>query len=726
MALVVVALVAVNGASALAQVKEGVEGGDAGEVGSSGEFGAQAVVRGEVASGGGVEPTQAVTVVEMSQRVQAAGELKGVMREVPGVRAVSIGATGAFSTLSLRGADAQHTRVLWDTVRLDGAGGQGFDLSTVPLSLLDRVEVYRGATPTWLGGGGLGGALRLVPVTADGSSVGGPTLGGAVGVGSWGYRSVQAQAAAPSFLGGGWLTSAGWTRSEGDFRYTLDETPLTVGDGREVRRQNGDVLQVHGMVQGDQAVAGGRLRVSAWGVERTGGVPGPAIQPTLHTRRTRTRLMTSVGWSTLDAASVPPGEVDRERDQVEVQITGSSERHRFTDRFGEIGLGRQVTDDWTHTTQFRLAAKRWLGTESRSVERDGAVALQSVVVLDGGQEWFVPSDALAVADTGRSSRQRLGLGLETPVHVRLPREMLLMFRPSVRVEGVWSRLEGLAYGGGVGGADSEGVRTDQVWPTFRLAGLLAKSSQKSSKKTSKWSLTASTTTGRRAPTLTELFGDRGFLVGDAALSPERATGVDLGWIYQMERSRWSFREEVRGFAMWTEDLIRYVRTSQFQAVPQNVSRARSYGAEMGIRLAWRDRGGMGYRGSGSRGGERILWSGSWTWMRAEDLTLDRVLPLTPVLRGYRRLEGVVFRSPEGELRVYGDAFYLGANFADAANLVRLDARTRFGAGIAVDWRCLQGTVSVEDIADSRGQDIVGFPLPGRSVFVRVGVDGCGE
>ena len=66
--------------------------------------------------------------------------------------------------------------------------------------------------------------------------------------------------------------------------------------------------------------------------------------------------------------------------------------------------------------------------------------------------------------------------------------------------------------------------------------------------------------------------------------------------------------------------------------------------------------------------------------------------------------------------VFGDVTHVGSNFVDGSNLVVVGARTHFGAGIAVSlWRdAIEASVAVRDIADARGFDMLGFPLPGRS------------
>ncbi|RLB46568.1 MAG: hypothetical protein DRJ42_27395, partial [Deltaproteobacteria bacterium] len=239
------------------------------------QFGATATVEVPMAAGSELDPTTAATTIELDERHRQEESLAQVLRESPGARALSLGALGSFSTLSLRGAGGEHTRVLFDTMPL-GRAGEAFDLSTIPVSTLDRVEVYRGGAPVRLGAGAVGGVLRLVPRVGERER-------GEVGVS---YGSFDTRAARISGSSGGLdgrpsiTTAAGIDGTDGDFLYEEDLTPLTPGDEREVRRQNGEVDRGYGLAHLRADVGGGTIAATGFGFGRTGGVPGPAAQPT--------------------------------------------------------------------------------------------------------------------------------------------------------------------------------------------------------------------------------------------------------------------------------------------------------------------------------------------------------------------------------------------------------------------------------------------------------------
>jgi hypothetical protein len=63
-----------------------------------------------------------------------------------------------------------------------------------------------------------------------------------------------------------------------------------------------------------------------------------------------------------------------------------------------------------------------------------------------------------------------------------------------------------------------------------------------------------------------------------------------------------------------------------------------------------------------------------------------------------------------------DLEQVSATFADPANLVALPDRVRLGAGVVVDLaEHAELALTVRDLFDARGLDLLGAPLPGRAV-----------
>ncbi len=633
-------------------------------------LGARAEAQGPADRAQAADPTATVSVVEVDPDAGAQATLDALVLEVPGARARRTGAYGAPSLLSIRGAEPRHNVVLLGDVPLDGVDDGGLDLSTIPAAQLERVEVWRGGAPAWWSAGAVGGVVRLVPREPRATGVAASAT-----VGSFGLFGAQVSGtAAPHGARGVRATAvAGVTESEGDFPYLDDRgTRLDPRDDVERRRTNGRLTQSFGLLRLRAPALGGALDLVAVGLGRAGGVPGHALRPTTATRRTLARALVAASWTRASrgADGVRTG-------RVQLALAASHERARFTDREAQTGLLPRATDDRLTRASLRVAGERrlrdWLALTG--------VATYRLEALD-------PADALARAPNQPSVRHTGALALEAPLRF-LPAKAALTVRPSVRVEIARASLASIRA------EDApEPVTRDFLVPTARLGAELAPA---------RWlSLSAAASLGARLPTMVELFGDRGWLASAVTLRPERGLGAELGVRARLAQGPLRVRGEVHAFWREDRDFIRYTRTSQFQAVAQNIDAARTRGLEFALdaRLA-----------------RHITVVSAITLQESLDLTLDRALPLRPAVQLYARASGRVPPfGPLASIEPWVDVAHVGAVAADPANLAQIPARTVFGCGLAIASRTRDAVlaVSVADLADARGQDLLGFPLPGRT------------
>jgi outer membrane receptor protein involved in Fe transport len=110
-------------------------------------------------------PVGAVSAVEEDEieRLQP-GSLLEVLDDIAGVRAFSTGGPGGRSFLSIRGGEPNFTLVLVDGMKLNdptNSRGGGFDFFAIEPSLVDRVEVSRGAVSAVHGSDALSGAVNI-------------------------------------------------------------------------------------------------------------------------------------------------------------------------------------------------------------------------------------------------------------------------------------------------------------------------------------------------------------------------------------------------------------------------------------------------------------------------------------------------------------------------------------------------------------------------------------
>jgi vitamin B12 transporter len=103
----------------------------------------------------------AVHVVDTRAQRGRAADLGDVLGREQGVAVRRAGGLGSQSRFSLNGLYDNQIRFFLDGVPL-ALAGYPFGVADVPVSLVDRVEIYRGVVPIRLGADALGGAVNLV------------------------------------------------------------------------------------------------------------------------------------------------------------------------------------------------------------------------------------------------------------------------------------------------------------------------------------------------------------------------------------------------------------------------------------------------------------------------------------------------------------------------------------------------------------------------------------
>jgi iron complex outermembrane receptor protein len=217
----------------------------------------------------------------------------------------------------------------------------------------------------------------------------------------------------------------------------------------------------------------------------------------------------------------------------------------------------------------------------------------------------------------------------------------------------------------------------------------------------------------RVPTLGEVYGVSGTIHGNPGLAPETGVTEDFGVRAQTRHGGElpSAYVDAFVFARWADGLIGYERTGQGFITPYNVGAARVVGAEVltGVVLTPFVRAEV----AATALDPRETSSGRTT---VNDVLpfRSRLITAPRVRADWRRRSRDGLSGAGGEVR----ALYQSSRYVDPAGLgvigqqatVDVEGYVSFFDGLLT----LRGHIA--DLFDATRTDIVGYPLPGRSVY----------
>ena len=642
---------------------------------------------------GGRDPS-ALPFVLRGERLRSPGvSLPELLTRVPGVEPLRTGGSGDLATVRVRSASSAQTPVYLAGVRLNDELTGVVDLSALPVWLLDRVEVYRGAAPAGVGEPGLGGAVLLEPELPDGERVFARLTAGSFG---YGEAAVATAVGRPEAA----VLVAGRRQSEvGDYTYRDDGgTRFDPSDDFTTTRQ-------HAAVETHDAWAIARLRwsgpargslvVFANAFARSAELPGLLVLPATQAQATVERL--AAGAS---ARLACPGADLALRCTLGVEFGVLASRYRLEDPGRELGLGAPRVDDLALRMSPRLSAAVSpvdaldvavglriepvrleaddLRAERRSLSVDLAARLRPLPPLELSAAGTVGCDATR-ATRARVEEDRPCTSPTATARVAARLQVASEPRGEAVLDAAAARDVASGAPGGAGALRGE------------LAVVLGG--------------------GRyvRIPTLAELHGTGASIRGNPELSPETGVAVDLGVVASIRGAWVDCWAQVAGYARFARDLIAYRRSSQGVLRPYNDDSARVVGVEVAAGATFFD---------------ALQLELVATAIDARDTsegaaTEGFVLPLEPRLRLAPALEVRVPLPSAGrdQLRVRASYAHRGERTADPAGLVVLPAEGDLDVEVAVALldQSFALRARLENALAQRSFDLVGYPLPGRAV-----------
>lgn len=121
----------------------------------------ETVVYGKTETAAARELSVKAEILDMKQVHALPVNISELMNRSAGIRIRQTGGLGSATDVNLNGFSGKSIRYFKDGIPMDYLG-EGFSLSSVPVNMLERVEIYKGVLPVSLGADALGGAVNLI------------------------------------------------------------------------------------------------------------------------------------------------------------------------------------------------------------------------------------------------------------------------------------------------------------------------------------------------------------------------------------------------------------------------------------------------------------------------------------------------------------------------------------------------------------------------------------
>lgn len=119
------------------------------------------VVSGKSATRRVIEQAYQVASVSTQDLFNSTTDAKAVMNRISGVRIQEDGGLGSNINFTLNGFSGDQVKFFMDGIPMDNFGSS-LGLGDLPVNLIERIDVYKGVVPVWLGTDALGGAVNIV------------------------------------------------------------------------------------------------------------------------------------------------------------------------------------------------------------------------------------------------------------------------------------------------------------------------------------------------------------------------------------------------------------------------------------------------------------------------------------------------------------------------------------------------------------------------------------
>ncbi len=619
------------------------------------------------ALGDAITPSAAglVTVVDLEDE-PGQRDLAEILGRTAGFQVRRYGGLGFAAVPSLRGSSAAQIRIFIDGLPLNDAQSGTVDLSLLPVERFSQANIHRGVLPGGLGGMGGAGAVNLITKTKANGLDAGVFMGGFGNLGgrlTWGLSNDDETRSV--------LLMAHGRRADNDYEY-LDhnQTFDTATDDTTRLRKNAWFEEWGLWGSGNMEAGPVKLQASGGWFRKDGGRPGPINYPS-------------------ESATV---RMDRADGQLNVRLPGQISLEMATARVQQFLFDPNTEIDNGFSGDIRSLSTDLTGRLSWSPSiylADSAENILSRVDLVAGVErrnqWYKQW----YGDDADPTRNRQTDSAFASLAVALFNDRLQV-TPAWRYQRNKDDFPPLPFPRWM--PEEEGAENirDDISPSLGLVWEVERDT---------WFVEAHAGRSVRVPTWVELFGHRGGIDGNRTLKPEEITAADLALVWQYSPD---FSTRLTLFLAETDETIIFIQNSPGTSHAQNIGATRNHGLE------WESHMGLPYH---------LRLQANATFQDPVDdgeqpEYQGKQLPYLSNIEAHLRLS-----RPVGLWRPWLEVTFENERYRDRINtdLIQAPARTLWNVGLTrLLGPRLEISAEVINLTDDRTNDVVQFPLPGRT------------
>ncbi len=634
------------------------------------------------------DPSGFTDVIKLEKAQTRYSSIDEVLEREVGLRVRRYGGLGSYSTLSIRGSNANQVRFFIDGVPINNTMGGEINLADLPFENLEEIEVYKSGTASGFSSSAIGGVVNLV------TKKGKKTKSSQIKLAGGSFKTFQISALHKNFYNDlDYTFSILAEKSDQNFIFRNNNgTPVlnTFDDFDDVRR-NAWFNRINFLTNLSYKINSTTFSFLNDFNYRMHGIPGPSFNQTQKIKRKFVKNTSAFGTSTESFL------IDNINFQTRFFYTGALDelfdpKQEFSSstpnaRANIQQYGLHVTTEFFLLDYFQIL-RIFLATERETFRREEKDKFHETT--EKIPRKFRTHEVLQIQDEFQFFQKRLRLlpSLQFEKYVDRHNE-------DPRKKPILNLLE------------KEALQKNFTNYRFGTIGI----PYKNKGITFSWKFNASIET--RFPDFLELFGERGSIIGNPNLKPEKSKNYDLGPVLDLQFKDFSFTTSIAFFNKQIQDMILFIPNSQFSLRPENVDSASIKGIEFTLR---------------AKIYEKLNLDSNYTYQKA--INTSNVTYLKGkylALRPLHEWQGGISYLEKDKWELGFLITFVGAVFKDRSNEYQNYEPSRWLYNLYFTYFMNPGfvndivkefkfTLEVKNIFDTRAYDIVGYPLPGRAYY----------